>query len=94
MTQALIAAVPPAVAKSCYGFRCNSSITDWEKYKDELLERMGSDNKMIRLLTNRARTNPKRIIFAEVDQIDVLKAAQIVHEEGIGFQFYWEIKKS
>ena len=63
-------------------------ITDWDKYKDELLERMGSDNKMIRLLTNRARTNPKRIIFAEADQIDVLKAAQIVHEEGIGFQFY------
>ena len=60
-------------------------ITDWEKYKDDLLERMGSDNKMIRLLTNRARTSPKRIIFAEADQIDVLKAAQIVHEEGIGF---------
>jgi malate dehydrogenase (oxaloacetate-decarboxylating)(NADP+) len=82
----LIAAVPPAVAKAAMESGvATAPITDWEKYKDELLERMGSDNKMIRLLTNRARTNPKRIIFAEADQIDVLKAAQIVHEEGIGF---------
>ena len=82
----LIAAVPPAVAKAAMDSGVASApITDWEKYKDDLLERMGSDNKMIRLLTNRARTNPKRIIFAEADQIDVLKAAQIVHEEGIGF---------
>jgi malate dehydrogenase (oxaloacetate-decarboxylating)(NADP+) len=82
----LIAAVPPAVAKAAMESGvATAPITDWEKYKDELLERMGSDNKMIRLLTNRARTNPKRIIFAEADQIDVLKAAQIVYEEGIGF---------
>jgi len=82
----LIAEVPPAVAKAAMDSGVATfPITDWDKYKDELLERMGSDNKMIRLLTNRARTNPKRIIFAEADQIDVLKAAQIVHEEGIGF---------
>ena len=82
----LIAAVAPAVAKAAMESGVSlAPITDWEKYKDELLERMGSDNKMIRLLTNRAKTNPKRIVFAEADQIDVLKAAQIVHEEGIGF---------
>lgn len=44
---------------------------------------MGSDNKIVRLLLNRARTNPKRIVFAESDQLDVLKAAQIVHDDGI-----------
>ncbi|EAZ95444.1 bifunctional protein: malate dehydrogenase; phosphotransacetylase [Flavobacteria bacterium BAL38] len=82
----LISEVSPAVAKAAMESGVAlAPITDWDKYKDELLERMGSDNKMIRLLTNRARTNPKRIIFAEADQIDVLKAAQIVHEEGIGF---------
>jgi len=59
-------------------------ITDWNKYSDELYERMGSDNKLIRLLLNRAKTNPKRIVFAEADHLDVIKAAQIVHEEGIG----------
>jgi len=82
----LITKVPPAVAKAAMesGVALNP-ITDWEKYEEELLERMGSDNKMVRLLTNRAKTEPKRIVFAEADQLDVLKAAQIVHEEGIGF---------
>jgi malate dehydrogenase (oxaloacetate-decarboxylating)(NADP+) len=82
----LITKVPPAVAKAAMesGVALNP-ITDWDKYEEELLERMGSDNKMVRLLTNRAKTEPKRIVFAEADQLDVLKAAQIVHEEGIGF---------
>lgn len=82
----LITKVPPAVAKAAMesGVALNP-ITDWGKYEEELLERMGSDNKMVRLLTNRAKTEPKRIVFAEADQLDVLKAAQIVYEEGIGF---------
>lgn len=82
----LIAKVPPAVAKAAMesGVAVNP-ITDWERYEEELLDRMGSDNKMVRLLTNRAKTEPKRIVFAEADQLDVLKAAQIVHEEGIGY---------
>ena len=81
----LITMVAPAVAKAAMdsGVALNP-ITDWVKYEEELLERMGSDNKMVRLLTNRAKTDPKRIVFAEADQLDVLKAAQIVYEEGIG----------
>ncbi|PKA83254.1 allosteric NADP-dependent malic enzyme [Ulvibacter sp. MAR_2010_11] len=82
----LIATVPPAVAKAAMESGvATEPITDWEKYKDELYERMGSDNKIVRLLVSRAKTNPKRIVFAEADHLDVLKAAQIVHEEGIGF---------
>jgi malate dehydrogenase (oxaloacetate-decarboxylating)(NADP+) len=78
--------VAPAVAKAAMesGVALNP-ITDWQKYEVELMERLGSDNKMVRLLTNRAKTDPKRIVFAEADQLDVLKAAQIVYEEGIGF---------
>jgi len=81
----LISEVAPAVAKAAMesGVALNP-ISDWDKYKEELLERLGSDNKMVRLLANRAKTNPKRIVFAEADHFDVLKAAQIVHEEGIG----------
>ena len=80
----LIAKVPPAVAKAAMdsGVALHP-ITDWEKYEEELLERLGSDNKMVRLLTNRAKTDPKRVVFAEADHLDVLKAAQIAHEEGI-----------
>ena len=81
----LIATVPPAVAKAAMESGvATTEITDWEKYQDELYERMGSDNKIIRLLMNRAKLSPKRIVFAEADHLDVLKAAQIVFEEGIG----------
>jgi len=80
----LITAVPPAVAKAAMESGvAREPITDWQKYEDELLDRMGSDNKIVRLLLNRARTNPKRIVFAESDQLDVLKAAQIVYDDGI-----------
>jgi malate dehydrogenase (oxaloacetate-decarboxylating)(NADP+) len=82
----LIHIVAPAVAKAAMdsGVALNP-ITDWDKYEEELLNRLGNDNKMVRLITNRAKTDPKRIVFAEADQLDVLKAAQIVSEEGIGF---------
>ncbi|MDN3596274.1 NADP-dependent malic enzyme [Zunongwangia endophytica] len=80
----LIAKVPPAVAQAAMDSGvARQDITDWQKYEDELLERMGSDNKITRLLMQRAKTNPKRVIFAEADHLDVLKAAQIVHDEGI-----------
>jgi malate dehydrogenase (oxaloacetate-decarboxylating)(NADP+) len=82
----LITVVAPAVAKAAMdsGVALNP-IADWNKYEEELLNRLGNDNKMVRLITNRAKTDPKRIVFAEADQLDVLKAAQIVEEEGIGF---------
>ena len=80
----LIAAIPPAVAKAAIESGVAlAPITKWEHYKDTLLERMGSDNKIVRLLFNRAKLNPKRAVFAEADQLNVLKAAQIVLEEGV-----------
>ena len=80
----LITAIPPAVAKAAIESGVAlAPISDWEKYEDTLLERMGSDNKIVRLLFNRAKLNPKRVVFAEADQLNVLKAAQIALEEGI-----------
>jgi malate dehydrogenase (oxaloacetate-decarboxylating)(NADP+) len=81
----LITIVAPAVAKAAMdsGVALNP-ITDWAKYEEELLNRLGNDNKMVRLITNRAKMEPKRIVFAEADHLNVLKAAQIVLEEGIG----------
>jgi len=82
----LIAIVSPAVAKAAMETGvAQNPIIDWEKYQSELLERLGNDNKIVRMLTNRAKIDPKRIIFAEADNMDVLKAAQIVWQEGIGF---------
>lgn len=80
----LIAVVPPAVAKAAIETGvAKKTITDWEAYEDELRGRLGSDNKIVRLMHSRAKLDPKRVVFAEADQIAVLKAAQIVHDEGI-----------
>lgn len=80
----LIAEIPPAVAKAALESGvAKEAITDWEKYKDILRERLGSDNKLVRLLLSRAKLSPKRVVFAEADQLAVLKAAQIAYEEGI-----------
>ncbi len=80
----LIARVPPAVAKAAIKSGvAKEPITDWMLYEEQLLKRLGNDNKLVRLLHNRAKTNLKRIVFAEADHLDVLKAAQIVHDEGI-----------
>jgi malate dehydrogenase (oxaloacetate-decarboxylating)(NADP+) len=80
----LIAKIPPAIAKAAMDSGvATEPIEDWARYEDELLHRLGADNKIIRLLHKRARTNPKRIVFAEADHLDVLKAAQYVFDEGI-----------
>ncbi|HLA55845.1 MAG TPA: NADP-dependent malic enzyme [Flavobacterium sp.] len=82
----LITMVAPAVAKAAMDSGVAlQPITDWEGYKEDLMERLGSDNKMVRLLANRAKTDPKRVVFAEADHLDVLKAAQIAMEDGIAF---------
>ncbi len=81
----LIAKIPPAVAKAAMDSGvAKEPIEDWARYESELLERMGNENKITRLLLNRAKMDPKRIVFAEADHLDVLKAAQIVHDEKIG----------
>jgi len=80
----LITTVPPAVAQAAMDSGvAKEPIEDWERYIETLENRLGNSQKMIRLLHDRAKAAPKRLIFAEADHMDVLKAAQIVHEEGI-----------
>jgi malate dehydrogenase (oxaloacetate-decarboxylating)(NADP+) len=78
----LIYEIPPAIAKAAMDSGVAlEPIEDWDKYREELMERSGSGSKEIRLLHNRAKSNPKRVVFAEADHLDVLKAAQRAHEE-------------
>ncbi|MEN1783572.1 MAG: NADP-dependent malic enzyme [Bacteroidota bacterium] len=80
----LIAKIPPAVARAAMESGvAKEPIANWEQYTEQLMERSGSDNKVVRMLHNRAKVKPKRIVFAEAELLDVLKAAQIVYEEGI-----------
>jgi len=80
----LMEVVPVAVAKAAVASGvAKNPIEDWDKYAEQLSERLGSGNKWMRKLTTRAKRAPKRVVFAEADFLDVLKAAQIVHDEGI-----------
>ncbi len=81
----LIYEIPPAIAKAAITSGVAlEPIKDWDKYRHQLMERSGVASKEIRLLHNRAKRNPKKIVFAEADHLDVLKAAQRVYEEKIG----------
>ncbi|TVR81198.1 MAG: NADP-dependent malic enzyme [Chitinophagaceae bacterium] len=80
----LITQVAPAVAKAAISSGVAASpITDWEKYKEELIKRLGLDNKLIKNITTKAKQKPKKVVFAEADNFKILKAAQIVLDEGI-----------
>jgi len=82
----LLATVAPAVAKAAMDSGvARISITNWEEYTIELNKRLGLDNQLSRVLINKAKNNPKRIIFADAENLKILKAAQQVLEEGIGF---------
>ena len=81
----LISEIPPAVAKAAIKSGvAQEPIKDWDKYTQVLEERLGSNQKLIRIIHRRARkAKDKKLVFAEADHLDVLKAAQICFEEGI-----------
>ncbi len=82
----LITEISVAVAKAAMDSGiARTEIKDWENYKQELRKRLGKDDGIIRTLTTKAKTNPKRVIFAEADNYKTLRAAQIVAEEKIAF---------
>ncbi|TCD27508.1 NADP-dependent malic enzyme [Pedobacter psychrodurus] len=58
-------------------------ITDWDAYSEELRKRLGLDDAIMRAITTKAKTDPKRVVFAEADNYKILKAAQIVNDENI-----------
>ena len=82
----LLATVAPAVAKAAIESGvAQKPIHDWESYVSDLNRRLGLDNQVMRILGNKARRDPRRIVFAEADNVKILKAAQIVIDEGIGY---------
>ncbi len=82
----LLATVAPAVARAAIDSGvAQQVITDWDGYAENLNKRLGIDNQVLRVIGNRARRDPKRIVFAEADNLKILKAAQIIFDEGIGY---------
>lgn len=80
----LITEVSIAVAKAAMESGiAGKPIENFEEYENHLLDRMGRDEKLIRMMQNRARSNPKRVTLGNAEEYNVLKAAQILYEEGI-----------
>lgn len=82
----LLSTVAPAVAKAAIESGvAKYPITDWEAYKDDLNKRLGIDNQLLRIIGNKARKEPKRVVFAEAENQKILKTAQLVQEEGVAY---------
>ncbi|NJB81366.1 NADP-dependent malic enzyme [Wenyingzhuangia aestuarii] len=80
----LIYELPPAIAKAAMDSGiAKKPIKDWDAYVHELMERSGSGSKFERMLVSRSQKDPKRVVFPEAEHLNVLKAAQIVSDEGI-----------
>ena len=80
----LISTVAPAVARAAIKSGvARVNIGNWDKYIENLEARIGRDDKIIKIITNKAKQDPKRVVFAEADNFKILKAAQIVRDEKI-----------
>ncbi|MDQ6757992.1 MAG: NADP-dependent malic enzyme [Bacteroidota bacterium] len=82
----LLSTVAPAVAKAAIESGvAKYPITDWETYKLDLNKRLGIDNQLLRIIGNKARKDPKRVVFAEAENQKILKTAQLVQDEGVAY---------
>lgn len=82
----LLSTVAPAVAKAAMDSGvAKKPITNWDAYKVELDKRLGLDNQLLRVIANKAKRDPKRIVFAEADNVKILKAASSIYDDGIAY---------
>jgi malate dehydrogenase (oxaloacetate-decarboxylating)(NADP+) len=80
----LLTTIAPAVAKAAMDSGvAQFPITDWDAYIQQLEKRLGQDNQISRVIISKARKAPKRVVFADAENVQVLKAAQQVRDEGI-----------
>ncbi|HPQ08420.1 MAG TPA: NADP-dependent malic enzyme [Bacteroidia bacterium] len=80
----LISEVSSAVAKAAIESGvARKTISDFEAYKIHLANRIGKDNKFIRTITQRAKLEPKKIVFAEADALRIIKAVKVICDENI-----------
>ena len=90
----LLVRVSTAVAKAAIESGvARKVITDWEAYEAELNRRQGIDDNLLRFIINKAKQNPKRVVFAEAENIKILKAAQIAKDDGIAIPILLGNKK-
>jgi len=80
----LLTTVAPAVAKAAMDSGvARKPIEDWNQYKLELSRRLGLDNQLFHGIVVKAKQNPKKVVFAEGNNLKVLRAANELLHEGI-----------
>ncbi len=80
----LLITVAPAVALAAMKSGvAKHPIENWEAYELQLSKRLGLDNTLMKVIINKAKTKPKRVVLADAENLSVLKAAQEVLQEGI-----------
>jgi malate dehydrogenase (oxaloacetate-decarboxylating)(NADP+) len=80
----LLTTVAPAVARAAMETGvAKFPIQDWEAYETQLSKRLGLDNTLTKVIINKAKQNPKRVVLADAENVAVLKAAQQVREDKI-----------
>ncbi len=80
----LLTTVAPAVAKAAMESGvARKPIKNWDEYRESLRRRLGSNDHIIRSMIERAKSNPKKVVFSEAESLKILKAAQIVKDDGI-----------
>ena len=94
MDSRLLTVVSPAVAKAAMDSGiAQKPIENWTKYEEDLENRMGLRNKLVTRLSTRAKRDPKRVVFAEADNYKILKAVEVVRDEGIAIPILLGIKE-
>jgi malate dehydrogenase (oxaloacetate-decarboxylating)(NADP+) len=82
----LLSTLAPAVAKAAVASGvAQQIITNWEEYEVQLNKRLGLDNQLMRIISNKARRDPKRLVFSDAENIKILKAASIIYDDGIAY---------
>lgn len=80
----LLTMVAPAVARAAMETGvAKAPITDWDAYENQLSKRLGLDNMLTKVIINKAKSDPKRVVLADAENLSVLKAAQQIQDEGI-----------
>ncbi len=82
----LLSTLAPAVAKAAVASGvAQQMITNWDEYELQLNKRLGLDNQLMRIISNKARRDPKRLVFSDAENIKILKAASIIYDDGIAY---------
>ena len=82
----LLSTLAPAVAKAAVASGvAQQTISNWEEYELQLNKRLGLDNQIMRLISNKARRDPKRLVFSDAENVKILKAASIIYDDGIAY---------